>query len=90
VARQAQLRERQKLLFRVASRKAVAVILDSDEDALYILSSAVGNLLQNAFNFTRDSSEVTLNAYAFAQSSVHAWKRRRVAARRGRRCEYTA
>jgi signal transduction histidine kinase len=35
--------------------------LDADRD---LLLSAVGNLLQNAFKFTRPRSEVTLNAYA--------------------------
>ena len=43
----------------VDSRLAV----DADRD---LLSSAVGNLLQNAFKFTHDRSEVTLNAYAEA------------------------
>ena len=43
----------------VDSRLAV----DADRD---LLSSAVGNLLQNAFKFTHDHSEVTLNAYAVA------------------------
>jgi signal transduction histidine kinase len=37
--------------------------LDVDRE---ILLSAVGNLLQNAFKFTRSHSEVTLNAYAAA------------------------
>lgn len=37
--------------------------VDADRD---LLSSAVGNLLQNAFKFTHDRSEVTLNAYAVA------------------------
>jgi len=37
--------------------------LDVDRE---ILLSAVGNLLQNAFKFTRHKSEVTLNAYAAA------------------------
>jgi signal transduction histidine kinase len=44
----------------VDSRLAV----DADRD---LLSSAVGNLLQNAFKFTRHRSEVTLNAYAAAE-----------------------
>lgn len=35
--------------------------LDADRD---LLLSAVGNLLQNAFKFTRPNTEVTLNAYA--------------------------
>jgi signal transduction histidine kinase len=43
----------------VDSRLAV----DGDRD---LLSSAVGNLLQNAFKFTCRRSEVTLNAYAAA------------------------
>ena len=37
--------------------------VDADRD---LLSSAVGNLLQNAFKFTHDHSEVTLNAYPTA------------------------
>jgi signal transduction histidine kinase len=37
--------------------------LDADRD---LLLSAVGNLLQNAFKFTRHGTEVTLNAYAAA------------------------
>jgi signal transduction histidine kinase len=37
--------------------------VDADRDLLF---SAVGNLLQNAFKFTRPGSEVTLNAYAVA------------------------
>lgn len=37
--------------------------LDADRDLLF---SAVGNLLQNAFKFTRPGSEVTLNAYSAA------------------------
>ncbi len=37
--------------------------LDADRD---LLLSAVGNLLQNAFKFTRHGTEVTLNAYAVA------------------------
>jgi signal transduction histidine kinase len=44
---------------RVDSRLAV----DADRDMLF---SAVGNLLQNAFKFTRPHTEVTLNAYATA------------------------
>jgi hypothetical protein len=32
----------------------------------HLLASAVGNLLQNAFKFTRPNTEVTLNAYANA------------------------
>jgi len=35
--------------------------LDADRD---LLLSAMGNLLQNAFKFTRPNTEVTLNAYA--------------------------
>ncbi len=37
--------------------------IDADRD---LLLSALGNLLQNAFKFTRGGSEVTLNAYAIA------------------------
>lgn len=37
--------------------------VDADRD---LLCSAVGNLLQNAFKFTRPHTEVTLNAYAAA------------------------
>jgi signal transduction histidine kinase len=37
--------------------------VDADRD---LLLSAVGNLLQNAFKFTRHRTEVTLNAYAVA------------------------
>jgi signal transduction histidine kinase len=37
--------------------------VDADKD---LLSSAVGNLLQNAFKFTHPHSDVTLNAYAAA------------------------
>jgi hypothetical protein len=37
--------------------------VDADRD---LLASAVGNLLQNAFKFTRPNTEVTLNAYATA------------------------
>lgn len=37
--------------------------VDADRDLLF---SAVGNLLQNAFKFTRSGSEVTLHAYAAA------------------------
>lgn len=37
--------------------------VDADRDLLF---SAVGNLLQNAFKFTHDRTEVTLNAYASA------------------------
>jgi signal transduction histidine kinase len=37
--------------------------VDADRDLLF---SAVGNLLQNAFKFTRPGSEVTLQAYAAA------------------------
>src|SRR6185369_18056712 len=37
--------------------------LDADRD---LLLSAVGNLLQNAFKFTRHGTEVALNAYAVA------------------------
>jgi signal transduction histidine kinase len=37
--------------------------IDADREALI---SAVGNLLQNAFKFTREHTEVSLNAYAAA------------------------
>ena len=37
--------------------------VDADRD---LLLAAVGNLLQNAFKFTRHGTEVTLNAYAVA------------------------
>jgi signal transduction histidine kinase len=37
------------------------LIVDADWDLLH---SAIGNLLQNAFKFTRPNTEVTLNAYA--------------------------
>ncbi len=39
------------------------LVIDADRDLLH---SAVGNLLQNAFKFTRPNTEVTLNAYAMA------------------------
>lgn len=35
-----------------------------------LLLAALGNLLQNAFKFTRPSSEVTLHAHAFADSII--------------------
>jgi signal transduction histidine kinase len=38
--------------------------VDADRDLLF---AAVGNLLQNAFKFTHDHTEVTLNAYASAE-----------------------
>jgi signal transduction histidine kinase len=37
------------------------LVVDVDRDLLH---SALGNLLQNAFKFTRSNTEVTLNAYA--------------------------
>ena len=40
-----------------------ALAVDADRESLI---SAVGNLLQNAFKFTREHSEVSLNAYASA------------------------
>jgi K+-sensing histidine kinase KdpD len=40
-----------------------SLAVDADRDLLF---SAVGNLLQNAFKFTRSGSEVTLHAYAAA------------------------
>ena len=39
-----------------------ALVVDADRD---LLSSAVANLLQNAFKFTQHRTEVRLNAYAF-------------------------
>lgn len=41
--------------------------VEGDRD---LLMSAVGNLLQNAFKFTRHRTEVTLNAYAAADRVV--------------------
>jgi signal transduction histidine kinase len=45
------------------SRVDTRLAVDADRDMLF---SAVGNLLQNAFKFTRPRTEVTLNAYATA------------------------
>jgi signal transduction histidine kinase len=45
----------------VVSAVDPTLALDADRD---LLGSALANLLQNAFKFTRDGSEVTLNAYA--------------------------
>lgn len=45
------------------SRVDSHLAVDADRDMLF---SAVGNLLQNAFKFTRPRSEVVLNAYATA------------------------
>jgi signal transduction histidine kinase len=56
---EAQAHECALMVSRVDSRLAV----DADRDMLF---SAVGNLLQNAFKFTRPNTEVTLNAYATA------------------------
>jgi signal transduction histidine kinase len=56
---EAQVEECVLTVTKVDSRLAV----DADRDLLF---SAVGNLLQNAFKFTHDGSEVTLNAYAAA------------------------
>ena len=41
--------------------------VDGDKDTLF---SAVGNLLQNAFKFTRHKTEVTLNAFADADRVI--------------------
>jgi len=41
-----------------------ALAVEADRD---LLSSALANLLQNAFKFTRQGTEVTLNAYAVAE-----------------------
>jgi signal transduction histidine kinase len=56
---EAQARECQFTVSAVDSGLAV----DADRDLLF---SAVGNLLQNAFKFTRPKTEVSLNAYAAA------------------------
>ncbi len=56
---EAQLKQSAFIVAVVDPRLAV----DADRD---LLSSAVGNLLQNAFKFTRHRTEVTLNAYAAA------------------------
>jgi signal transduction histidine kinase len=45
------------------SRVDTRLAVDADRDMLF---SAVGNLLQNAFKFTRPNTEVALNAYATA------------------------
>jgi signal transduction histidine kinase len=45
------------------SRVDTRLAVDADRDMLF---SAVGNLLQNAFKFTRPCTEVVLNAYATA------------------------
>ena len=47
----------------IVSAVDVGLALDADRD---LLLSAIGNLLQNAFKFTRHGTEVTLNAYAVA------------------------
>ncbi len=47
----------------LVSPVARELAVEADRD---LLSAAVGNLLQNAFRFTRRGSEVTLNAYATA------------------------
>jgi signal transduction histidine kinase len=44
----------------IVSPVALGLALDADRD---LLLSAVGNLLQNAFKFTRKGTEVALNAY---------------------------
>jgi signal transduction histidine kinase len=56
-ALEAELRNRVLVVSDVDSRLAV----DADRDLLF---AAVGNLLQNAFKFTHDGTQVTLNAYA--------------------------
>ena len=58
-ALEAQAHECALTVSRVDTRLAV----DADRDMLF---SAVGNLLQNAFKFTRPCTEVVLNAYATA------------------------
>lgn len=45
----------------IVSPVEVRVALDADRD---LLLSAIGNLLQNAFKFTRENTEVALRAYA--------------------------
>ena len=62
-----------KLSASLEARVKECVLTVSDVDPLLavdvdrdLLLSAVGNLLQNAFKFTRPHSEVTLNAYALA------------------------
>ena len=47
----------------IASRVAPELAVDADRDLLF---AAVGNLLQNAFKFTRPHTEVTLTAHAAA------------------------
>jgi signal transduction histidine kinase len=47
----------------VVSTVDMLLAINADRD---LLSSALGNLLQNAFKFTHSNSEVTLNAYAIA------------------------
>lgn len=47
----------------VASNVDKALAVDVDRD---LLLSAIGNLLQNAFKFSHDHSQVSLNAYAVA------------------------
>ena len=58
-ALEAELRNRELVVSYVDPRLAV----DADRDLLF---AAVGNLLQNAFKFTHDGTQVTLNAYASA------------------------
>jgi signal transduction histidine kinase len=58
-ALEAELRKRVLVVSDVDPRLAV----DADRDLLF---AAVGNLLQNAFKFTHDGTQVTLNAYASA------------------------
>ena len=57
--------------FAVASRQCSLIVNDVDPSLAVkvdrdLLLSAVSNLLQNAFKFTRERSEVTLNAYSAA------------------------
>lgn len=54
-----------------AVKQCVLIVADVDHELAIsgdpdLLAAAVGNLLQNAFKFTRVRSEVTLNAYAVA------------------------
>lgn len=58
--------EARKCVFIVAGVDS-ALALSGDRD---LLLAALGNLLQNAFKFTRPHSEVTLNAYA-AGARIH-------------------
>ena len=58
-----------------ASRQSVFIVADVDSELALsgdrdLLLAAVGNLLQNAFKFTRPGTEVTLNAYS-AGERIH-------------------